>query len=59
MKKSSILSLLRKKSTIDYLKQHQISHIWLAGSFARNQHTDESDIDIVYEFDDAIDMKDR
>jgi len=49
----ALIHKLQTKSIKSYMQSHNIKHIWLAGSFSRwQQHTD-SDIDIVYEEQDA------
>lgn len=38
------------KTIVDYLKQHKVVEIGIFGSFARNEMTDKSDIDILVEY---------
>jgi len=55
--KLSIINTLKNRSTKRFLKDHQMKHIWLAWSIAKNSHTNESDIDIVYEFDTTVPLR--
>lgn len=38
------------KTIVDYLKQYKVIEIGIFGSFARNEMTDKSDIDILVEY---------
>jgi predicted nucleotidyltransferase len=38
------------KTIVDYLKQYKVIEIGVFGSFARNEMTDKSDIDILVEY---------
>lgn len=59
MDKETIIALLKKRTIRQFLLEHQMKHIWLSGSFSRDLQGNNSDIDIVYEYDDTIEMKDR
>lgn len=46
---SEIIALLRIKK--DFLRSLNIKSIYLFGSYARNEQTDKSDVDLIVEFD--------
>ncbi len=48
MKKEDILTKLREKNTKKFLQDCWIEHLSLFGSWARNQATENSDIDLLY-----------
>ena len=50
IKKDEILSFLKENKEI-FFSEYQIEKIGLFGSFSRNEGTEESDIDLVVEFE--------
>lgn len=49
-----ILNILKKKKP-ELQKRYPISELGIFGSYARGDYTDQSDIDILVDFDDRID----
>lgn len=51
---------MTKKQTIEiimqYLQQYPVGRVSLFGSFARNQHNSKSDIDLLIQFNETIDL---
>ncbi len=48
-----LIKQLQDTSIKSYMQSHNIKHIWLAGSFSRWQQSDTSDVDILYDEQDA------
>ena len=46
---SEVIALLRVNK--DFLRSLKIKSIYLFGSYARNEQTDKSDVDLIVEFD--------
>ncbi len=61
MSTQEIIKTLKKSTTKAKLKKMGIKHMWLVGSFSRNQQTLDSDVDLVYEKNDPknFDLFDR
>ncbi len=59
MDKNAIINKLNTNSVVEYLQKHQIKHIWLWWSYIDNTHNDDSDIDIIYEYDDSSKLFER
>lgn len=51
MSQSEILSFFREKSIQSIFQRAGIVHLWLFGSYARNTAHNNSDIDLMYEYD--------
>lgn len=51
MTRQDIRMFLSQWDTKDFLNRHQIKHLWLTGSRARWDNNENSDIDLLYEFD--------
>jgi predicted nucleotidyltransferase len=49
MSYQQLISTLSSPDIQRTLREYQISHLWLVGSWAENEQTTESDIDLVYD----------
>ena len=57
--KTEILDFLKEKK-VDFFSEYQLVKIGLFGSFARNEQTEESDIDLIVEFEpDTKDLSEK
>lgn len=54
MSQTDIKNLLTQKTIVSYLQKKGISHLYLFGSYAENNHKKSSDIDLLYEQDQEI-----
>ncbi len=54
--KNTVISKLWSQETKEYLQNHQMKHIWIVWSIARWDNHNDSDVDIMYEYDDSQPM---
>lgn len=53
MSQKKLLNILQSDHVRSYLLNAGIVHLWLFGSYARNEESKESDIDLLYQYDDS------
>ena len=50
-----IITKLKSQEVMDELKSRQIKHLWIFGSFAKWNWTEDSDVDLLYEYQEKND----
>lgn len=59
MSEIQLIDILNTPETKHMMNSYGISHVRVFGSYGQNTQTEESDIDLMYEYDDSTPWKDR